>query len=258
MSFAELFENISEHRRARASKPKTPFTFSKLKQEADKWLSPTVSFEAGNVVTARDMYIPMHYPCAGEVYIVIEAGVKGLYMEDDPSCPFAGIAADVRILRLDSDGDCVPYLIPSRFLRIATDQEIADAEGKLESKICPNCHRDHSKDEGGSNETKVSTCETESLTYPTVPMRINKTTVDEFGELLTGDVNKPLSTSPEEALRVFVNLSMQEIPTHALYKHTHILKQLLMKEFDRVYGMLTPETIATYNDIIVEARDGQM
>lgn len=251
MSFSELFEDMAERRRARKSKEKTPFVFAKLKQQADKWLTPQSTFEVGHVVTANEIFIPLQYPRAGEVYIVLECNIDGFYMADDTSNPYAGIRTDVRILRQDSDGDCIPYLVSSRFLRIATEQEIADAEGKHESNMCPNCGRDHSKD-GNADEEVVE--DDMPLFYPQVPMRVGRTTVDQFGELLLNAYPEPAS-SIDEALRMFLNLTMDCIPTHALYKHTQILKQLLAKEFDRVYGLMTPETIHAYNDIIVEARD---
>lgn len=249
MSLHEAFKSLHDLLQQRRSETPATFTFAKLKEQSDAWLaSRATRFQPGDAVTASDVFVPTSFPKKSEVYIVLDIIADSpSTITDDEGKPYCGITNDVRILRMDKDGDVMPYVTHSAFLRHATAEDIERVESAAVSNICPNCGVDHSLEDG--DDTSISGEFTPNQRFTDTPF-------DELAEEIASAIPEHMRTGDAlHELAVFLNKSITDIPTYALKSHPNMVRMFLKKDFDRVYGMLTPESRETYNEIINEVRD---
>ena len=252
MSLTDMFERMARERQESKNKTPVPFSLAKLKAEAGVWMAPRTKFEPGSVVTAADMFIPVHHPNRNEIYIVLRHIENPMPMSDDVNKAYSAVLCDVEILHMDDDGDCVPYTVSSVFLRLATDCEIAAIDGHVISKNCPNCGRDHSKD----GDDKPAAKEVDVYDYPKLRPLAKRRSIDGFiseipAAIMDDDIR---SSDADQDFRNFLNRSFDDIPTGSLALHMEIVGELLAKDFVRIYGELDVDTMLMYADLIAEKR----
>jgi hypothetical protein len=252
MSLTDMFERMARERQTTKNKKPVPFSLAKLKAEAAMWMAPRSKFDLGAVVTAADMFIPVHHPNSNEVYIVLRYVENPNPMSDDVNKAYSAVLCDVEILRMDQDGDCVPYTVSSAFLRLATDCEIAAIDGHVLSKNCPHCGRDHSKD----GDDEPSTRDVDQYDYAKLRPLAKRRSIDGFISEIPGAINddEVRSGDADKDFRVFLNRSFDDIPTESLAVHMEIVGELLAKDFTRIYGELDVDTMLMYNDLLTEKR----
>lgn len=252
MSLTDMFERMARERQESKNKTPVPFSLAKLKAEAAIWMAPRTKFEPGTVVTGADMFIPVHHPNRNEIYIVLRYIEDPKPMSDDTNKAYNSVLCDVEILRMDDDGDCVPYTVSSVFLRLATDCEIAAIDGHVISKNCPNCGRDHSKD----GDDKPAAKDVDMYDYPKLRPLAKRRSIGGFiseipAAIMDDDIR---SGDADQDFRNFLNRSFDDIPTDSLALHMEIVGELLAKDFVRIYGELDVDTTIMYSDLIAEKR----
>lgn len=254
MALKDALEALRAFAESRQSGERTPFSFANLQKQADVWIaSRNIQFKQGDVVTASDVHIPTNFPKPTEVYIILDVlPDSDSLVIDDEEKPYHGLRNDIRILRADRDGDVMPYVTHSGFLRIATIEDIERAESTVTDNICPNCGVDHSLEDDDDNGKDKD----RDMHIFEPNQRFKDTPLDELAEEIASVIPDAMRTGDAmHELATFLNKPISAIPTYALGSHPKMVRMFLVKDFDRVYAMLNAESRDTYSDLINEVRD---